>query len=66
MNGQRRYLVGPEDARIEDVTLVELLDRLLSGGVVLSAEVTLSVADVDLIHVSLRALVSSVQALQGR
>lgn len=54
-----------DDARLEDVTLVELLDRLLGGGVVVSADVTLSVAGVDLIHVSLRALVSSVQALRG-
>jgi Gas vesicle protein len=43
-----------------DVALVDLLDRLLGGGVVLVGEVTLAVADIDLVHVSLRALVSSV------
>ena len=44
----------------QDVALVDLVDRLLAGGVVLAGEITLSVADVDLVHVSLRALVSSV------
>lgn len=43
-----------------DVALVDLLDRLLGGGVVIAGEVTLAVADIDLVHVSLRALVSSV------
>ena len=43
-----------------DVALVDLVDRLLAGGVVLAGEITLSVADVDLVQVSLRALISSV------
>lgn len=47
----------------QDVALVDLLDRLLAGGVVLSGEVTISLAEVDLIHVSLRALISSVATL---
>jgi hypothetical protein len=44
-----------------DVALVDLVDRLLGGGVVIAGEITLAVADVDLVHVSLRALVSSVE-----
>ena len=44
-----------------DLTLVDLVDRLLAGGVVLVGDVTLSVADVDLIHVGLRLLLSSVE-----
>jgi hypothetical protein len=47
-----------------DVALVDLLDRLLAGGVVIAGDITLSVADVDLVHVSLRALVSSVASLE--
>jgi hypothetical protein len=43
-----------------DVALVDLLDRLLGGGVVIAGEITLAVAGVDLVHVSLRALVASV------
>ena len=45
------------------IALVDLLDRLLAGGVVISGEVTLSIAEVDLVTVSLRALVTSVSAL---
>ena len=47
-----------------DVALVDLVDRLLGGGVVIAGEITLAVADVDLVHVSLRALVSSVATAQ--
>jgi Gas vesicle protein len=47
----------------ERIALVDLLDRVLAGGVVLSGEVTLSVADVDLVTVSLRALVTSASTL---
>ncbi|WP_430332776.1 gas vesicle protein GvpJ [Rhodococcus sp. ACT016] len=45
------------------VALVDLLDRVLGGGVVVSGEITLSIADVDMVHISLRTLVSSVSAL---
>lgn len=50
------------------VSLVDLLDRVLAGGVVVSGEITLSIADVDLVVISLRALLTSVSALveQGR
>ena len=43
----------------DDVTLLELLDRVLDKGVVLSGDITLSVADVDLVYVGLRLLLSS-------
>jgi gas vesicle protein GvpA/GvpJ/GvpM family len=43
-----------------DVALVDLVDRLLGGGVVIAGDLTLAVADVDLVYVSLRALISSV------
>jgi Gas vesicle protein len=49
--------------REERVALVDLLDRVLAGGVVIVGDVTLSIADVDLVTVSLRALVTSVTAL---
>ncbi|MDT7752871.1 MAG: hypothetical protein QOD96_6533, partial [Pseudonocardiales bacterium] len=44
----------------------DLLDRLLAGGVVLTGEVTISLAGVDLVHLSLRALISSVSTLAVR
>jgi hypothetical protein len=45
------------------IALVDLLDRVLAGGVVIAGEITLSIAEVDLVTVSLRALVTSVSAL---
>ena len=47
-----------------EVALEDLVDRLLGGGDVIAGEITLAVADVDLVHVSLRALVSSVATAQ--
>lgn len=42
------------------VALIDLLDRLLSGGAVITGDVVLSVADIDLVRVSLRALIVSI------
>ncbi|MEE1753933.1 gas vesicle protein [Streptomyces sp. SP18CS02] len=50
----------PEPLARRQVALVDLLDRLLAGGVVLTGDLTLSIADVDLVRVDLRALISSV------
>jgi Gas vesicle protein len=52
--------------RYRQVTLLELVDRVLDKGVVLSGDVTLAVADVDLIRIELRALLASVAALERR
>jgi len=49
-----------------DVALIDLVDRLLGGGVVIAGDITLSVADVDLVYVQLRALVSSVATAQEK
>jgi hypothetical protein len=50
-------------ATAREVAVVDLLDRLLAGGVVITGDITISLADVDLVHISLRALISSVQTL---
>ena len=47
-----------------DVSLLELVDRLIGKGVVLSGDITLSVADVDLVYVGLRVLLSSVETAE--
>jgi hypothetical protein len=47
----------------EQVTLVELVDRVLASGVVLTGDITLAVADVDLVYVGLRVLLASVSTL---
>jgi hypothetical protein len=52
----------PAPVWVEHVALVDLLDRLLGAGVVVAGEITLSIAEVDLVRISLRALVASVRA----
>lgn len=54
-------LLARED---KDVTLLELLDRALNKGVILWGDVTLSVADVDLIFVGLKVLLCSVETAE--
>jgi hypothetical protein len=49
-----------------DVALIDLVDRLLGGGVVIAGDITLAVADVDLVYVSLRALACSVATAQEK
>jgi hypothetical protein len=50
--------------RDREVSLLDLVDRLLDGGVVIHGDITLAVADVDLLYVGLRALVSSVETIE--
>lgn len=45
----------------EQITLCEALDRILNKGVVISGEVTISVADVDLIYLGLRLILTSAE-----
>lgn len=47
------------------IALVDLLDRVLAGGVVVSGDIKLAIADVDLVQISLRALISSISTLYG-
>jgi hypothetical protein len=48
------------------VTLIDLLDRLLAGGVVIQGQVVLSAADVDLVEVDLSLVVAAVDKLASR
>ncbi|HEV8229391.1 MAG TPA: gas vesicle protein [Candidatus Limnocylindria bacterium] len=52
------------DAATLEVPLVELVDRLLHRGVVLTGEVTLSVAGVDLVYLGLSVVLSSVDTIR--
>jgi hypothetical protein len=54
----------PASVANRNVGLVDLLDRVLAGGVVISGDLVLSIADVDLVRISLRALLSSISILQ--
>jgi gas vesicle structural protein len=52
------------DALQYEVTLIELVDRVLNKGVSLTGDITLAVADVDLVYVGLRLLLASVGTLE--
>lgn len=50
---------------LHQVTLCEALDRILNKGVVIAGEVTISVANVDLIYLGLNLLLGSIDAIRN-
>ncbi|MEI6456064.1 MAG: gas vesicle protein [bacterium] len=50
----------------KEITLLELLDRVLNKGVVVTGDIVVSVADIDLVYIGLKLLVSSVETMQKR
>ncbi len=52
------------DPEKEKLLLSDVLDRVLNTGVTISGDLTIGIADVDLIYVGLRVLLSSVDKLQ--
>lgn len=61
---QRRASAGVGGNR--QVALIDLLDRLLQGGVAIQGEITLSAAGIDLVAVDLWVLVAAVDKVAGR
>jgi hypothetical protein len=51
--------------RARNVALIDLLDRLLQGGVVIHGDVTLAAADVDLVKLDLRILLAAIDKTLG-
>lgn len=51
---------GPDSGAPLGVPLVDLLDRVLATGVVVSGDLVLAIAEVPLVRLSLHALLSSV------
>ncbi|MBI2267618.1 MAG: gas vesicle protein K [Armatimonadetes bacterium] len=52
--------------RSREITLLDFLDKILETGVCAAGDLILSVANVNLVYISLRLLVSSVEALQEK
>ena len=55
---------SPELSGLEEderVSICEVLDRVLNKGVVVAGEVTISVADVDLLYLGLNLVLTSVE-----
>lgn len=48
----------------EEVTLLELLDRLINKGIVISGDLVISIANIDLIYVGLKLVISAVETLK--
>ena len=63
-NIAKRPDVEVEMQKTREVTLVEVLDRVLDKGAVISGDVVISVADVDLIYLGLRVMLSSVETME--
>jgi gas vesicle structural protein len=51
-----------DDAR--QISLCETLDRVLNKGVVLAGEVIISVADIELVYLNLRVLLTSTDTVE--
>lgn len=57
-----RSELSPDD----QLTLVEIVNRVLDRGAVLSGDVTISVAGVDLVYLGLQVILTSVQTARTR
>ena len=55
-----QIIVG-EEWENTDLSLLETLDHVLNRGIVIAGEITISVANIDLIFLGLNAIVSSVE-----
>ncbi len=49
-----------------NIALIDLLDRLLQGGIVIQGDITLTAANIDLVKLDLRVLVSAIDKAAGR
>jgi hypothetical protein len=58
-----QILVG-EEWESNELSLLETLDHVLNRGLVIAGEITISVANIDLIFVGLNVMVSSVETAQ--
>jgi gas vesicle structural protein len=59
--------IRDEDTTLDDtrrISLCETLDRVLNKGVVVAGEVVISVADVELVYLNLRLLLTSVDTVE--
>jgi gas vesicle structural protein len=49
--------------RSKEVTLFEVLDRILDKGIVIKGDLIISIADVNLIYIGLQVIITSVDRL---
>jgi len=53
-----------ESLEEQELSLLETLDHVLNRGLVIAGEITISVADIDLIFLGLNVMLSSVETAQ--
>jgi hypothetical protein len=61
MSSSFDQIIVSEEWESTDLSMLETLDHVLNRGLVIAGEITISVADIDLIFVGLNVLVSSVE-----
>ena len=61
MSANFDQVVISEEFESSDLSLLETLDHVLNRGLVIAGEITISVADIDLVFVGLNVLISSVE-----
>jgi hypothetical protein len=64
MSSSFDQIIVSEEWEETDVSLLETLDHVLNRGLVIAGEITISVADIDLIFVGLNVLISSVETAE--
>lgn len=52
------------DFQDDELSLFEMLDHVLSKGIVIAGEITISVANVDLLYLGVNVLAGSVDTIQ--
>lgn len=50
----------------KNITILEILDRVLNKGVVITGDIVISVADIDLVYLGLKLILTSVETMQQR
>ncbi|MCD7033536.1 gas vesicle protein [Metabacillus sp. GX 13764] len=56
-------MASEEQLRGQDVSLLDILDVVLDKGVALRGELVISIANIDLVYLDLRLLITSVEKL---
>lgn len=64
MATERSFPKPPSLRENKEVTLAEVLDRVLDKGAVLQGDLTLKLADIDLVYVGLRLIITSVSRME--
>ena len=57
-------VIVSEEWESTDLSLLETLDHVLTRGLVIAGEITIAVADIDLIFLGLNVMLSSVETAQ--